>query len=312
MIKFIYGKDTYRSGQKLKDIIEEYKKLHKNGIILDYFDCSSSFEKFKDEFKTISMFGDKKIAVLTNFFSESGIEENILSFLKNKKDLQGKEDLILFYGEEKNKTKKSLFNFLKKYGDFQEFNLLEGPALRDWIKEEFRKYKTEVDFEVLENLVNFIGNNLWQLSNEIKKMALYSIKKSEKRVTNKEFNLLVTPKIEPVIFDTIDAISSKNKKRALALLHYHLEKGDSPFYIFSMIKFQFSNLLKVKDLIERGRGFSGLKMHPFVLRKSCQLSQQFNFEQLNKIYKKIFQLDLKMKTGKIGPVLAIDILISEN
>ncbi|MCX6764598.1 MAG: DNA polymerase III subunit delta [Candidatus Nealsonbacteria bacterium] len=311
MIKFLYGKDTYRSGQKLKDIIEEYKKLHKNRVILNYFDCCSDFEKFKDEFNMVSMFRDKKIAVLTNFFSDSGIEEEILSFLKNKKDLQQKEDLILFCEEEKNKTKKSLFNFLKKYGDFQEFNLLVGQELRGWIKEEFKKYKTEVDSDVLESLVVFIGNNLWQLSNEIKKLALFEIKKSEKRVTKKDFDLLVTSKIEPVIFETIDAISYKNKKRALALLHYHLEKGDSPFYIFSMIKFQFSNLLMVKDLVERRMGFSRLKMHPFVLKKSCQLSERFNLEQLKKIYRKIFQLDLKIKTGKIGPVLAIDILIGE-
>jgi len=311
MIKFLYGKDTYRSGQKLKEIIEEYKKIHKNGIILDYFDCSLDFEKFKDTFKTASMFKENKIAVLTNFFSESESEEDILNFLKNKKELQQKEDLILFYGKERTKTKKSLFNFLKKYGDFQEFNLLEGLELKGWTKEEFKRYKIEADSEVLESLVNFIGNNLWQLSNEIKKLSLYGIKKPEKRITKKDFDLLVTPKIEPIIFETIDAISSKNKKRALALLHYHLEKGDSPFYIFSMIKFQFSNLLKVKDLIERERGFAGLSMHPFVLRKSCQLSQRFNLDQLKRIYKKIFQLDLKIKTGKIGPVLAIDILIGE-
>lgn len=311
MIKFLYGKDTYRASQKLKDIIEEYKNRYKNRIILNYFDCGIDFEKFKDEFKTVSMFREKKIAVLTNFFSDSGVEEDILIFFKNKKELQQKEDLILFYEEEKTKIKKSLFKFLKKHSDFQEFNLLEGRELTDWIKEEFRKYKTEVDFEALESLVNFIGNDLWQLSNEIKKLALYKIKKSEKRITKKDFDLLVTSKVEPVIFETIDAISAKNKKRALALLHHHLEKGDSPFYIFSMIKFQFSNLLMVKDLIERRRGFSGLKMHPFVLRKSCQLSQRFNLEQLKKIYKKIFQLDLKIKTGKIGPVLAIDILIGE-
>jgi DNA polymerase III subunit delta len=311
MIKFIYGKDIYRSFERLKDIIEEYKKNHKNKIILNYFDCSVDLEKFKDEFKTISMFGEKKLSILTNFFSESVAEKDILNFLKNSKELENNDDLLLFYEEEKKPIKKTLFNFLKKHSDFQEFDLLNSRELMGWIKEEFKKYKTEADSEVLEDLADFTGNNLWQLSNEIKKLVLYKIKKFDKKISKKDFDLLVVSKVEPVIFETIDAVSAKNKKRALALLHHHLEKGDSPFYIFSMIKYQFSNLLTVKDLIERRKGFAGLKMHPFVLKKSCQLSQGFNLEQLKKIYKKIFQLDLKIKTGKIEPVLAIDILISE-
>jgi len=32
---------------------------------------------------------------------------------------------------------------------------------------------------------------------------------------------------------------------------------------------------------------------------------------LKKIYRKIFKLELKIKTGKIDPVLALDILVTE-
>lgn len=308
MIKFIYGKDTYRASQKLREIIEEYKNLNKNKIILSYFDCGVDFGKFTDEFKTISMFGEKKAAVLTNFFSDLKTQKEVLDFLKKYKKTTEKEDLILFYEEEKTEAKSSLFDFLKKNSDFQKFDLLKGRELIHWIEKEFNEYNAKLESGVPEKLAWNTGSNSWQISNEIRKLAAF---KNKKIITKGDIDLLVVQKIEPAIFETIDAVSLGDKKRAIALFHNHLEKGDSPFYIFSMIKFQFSNLLSVKDLSEKRAGFAGLKMHPFVLRKSCQISQRFSLEQLKKIYKKIFQLDIKIKTGKIEPVLAMDILISE-
>ena len=126
---------------------------------------------------------------------------------------------------------------------------------------------------------------------------------------------MVRSKIETDIFKTIDAIAEKNKKRALELLHKHLEKGDSPLYLLSMINYQFRNLLIVKDFIERCKPYniilrkSGL--HPFVVKKSYYQSQKFSFQELKKIYRKVFQIDLNIKTGRIESEMALDLLIAE-
>ena len=313
MILFLYGQDTYGSRQKLNEIIEHFKEIHGFGLNLKYFDDPKiNFQEFKDEIQTTSMFKEKKLIVLTNIFSDSETEKEFLGFLKKKESLK---DIILFYEKGKVDGKKSLFKFLKKQGKAQEFKLLEGRKLRDWIRKEFKKYQIEIVPEALEIFIEFIGNDLWRLSNEIKKLAVYKIKNPELKISIKDINLLTKPKIETDIFDTIDSIASKNKKRALNLLHYHLEKGDSPFYLFSMIKFQISNLLVVKDLIEKQRPFSDILaktgLHPFVVKKSYWLSQRFRLEELKKIYRKIFQLELKIKTGKIEPALALDLLVTE-
>ena len=320
MIIFLYGLDNYRSRQKLNEIIEEYsnennqsKKIPTCGLNLKYFDAKKiDFQEFQDEIGTISMFKEKKLIILTNVFFNSDIEKNFLDFLKNKKEIK---DTVLFYEEEKINEKSPLFNFLIKNGKSEEFQLLEVEKLKNWIKNEFNKYQIKISLDILNDLANFIGNDLWQLSNEIKKIALYKIKTKELKITKKDFNLLIKPKIESAIFDTIDAISSQSKKRALNLLHRHLEKGDSPIYLFSMIKFQFSNILVVKDLLARKKSFAEIltltSLHPYTVKKSYKLSQKFTLEQLQKIYKKIFQLDLKLKTGKIEPVLALDLFLSE-
>jgi len=40
------------------------------------------------------------------------------------------------------------------------------------------------------------------------------------------------------------------------------------------------------------------------------LCNQFSIEQLKKIYQKIFQADSDIKTGKIEPELALDLIVA--
>ena len=139
------------------------------------------------------------------------------------------------------------------------------------------------------------------------------LSRKNEEIEVKDIELLVRPKIEIDIFKTINALAQKNRKQALKLLHKHLEKGDSPLYLLSMINYQFRNLLIVKELIENCQTYNTILrksgLHPFVAKKSFFQSQKFTLEELKKIYQKIFQVDLDMKTGKIKPELALETLI---
>jgi len=317
MLIFLYGQDTYRSRQKLNEIINHYKKIHKSGLNLKYFDGRElSLEGFKDEIQQTSMFAEKKTIVLKSVFPNREFKE---SFLKDSKKFINSKDIILFFEGGEVLRNDSLFKLLKKYGKSQEFEPLEGEQLRRWVKKEFANLKTKIDENALIKLIEFVGNNLWQMENEIKKLVSYKLKYQNPEISQRDIELLVKPKIETDIFKTIDAIASKNKKQALDLIHKHLEKGDTPLYLLSMINFQFRNLLIVKSQELRRKFYAGdmrvlaekLKMHPYVIQKSTQQARKFNFEELKKIYQKIFQVDLSIKTGKVEPETALDLFIAE-
>jgi DNA polymerase-3 subunit delta len=365
MILFLYGQDTYRARQKLKEIIEQYKnpasgenldsagikKIHKSGLSLIYLDGENlKFEDFRDIIQQTSMFDEKKLLILSNIFNNQDFKEK---FLKNYKDflklkpstrakldaglvphrneVSGAGDIILFYEENEISMKDIFFNFLKTKAKTQNFQSLGGEKLKSWIRQELSKLKTEIDSEAIDKLINFVGNDLWQMSNEIKKLVNYRAPRQRSeggkenevlfdhkkggRINVEDIELLVKPKIETAIFKTIDAIAQKNKKQALLLIHQHLEKGDNPLYLLSMINFQFRNLLMIKDLIERHKPYySILKMthlHPFVVKKSYQQANKFTLQELKKIYQKIFKADLDIKTGKITPETALDLLLTE-
>jgi len=311
MIYLLYGPDTYRSKKKLEEIIGYYKKNHKSGLNLSSFGGESlRYQDFWDDLSAVSMFKEKRLIILNNIFSNKVFKEE---FLKNEKKIIDSEDIIIVYEEKELLETDFLFKSLKKSSKLQKFDFLGGEKLKDWVLEEFNKYETKIDLKTIQFLVNFIGNDLWQFSNEIKKLAAY--KNKTKKIEEEDAVFLIKPKIEADIFRTIDALSSKNKKMAIFLIHNHLEKGDSPNYLLSMIKFQFQNLLIIKDLYEKGvpiYGFSKMtKLHPFIIRKSTELSKKFTLQELKKIYRRIFQIDLDIKTGKIEPRLALDMFLTE-
>ncbi|XOB41226.1 MAG: DNA polymerase III subunit delta [Candidatus Nealsonbacteria bacterium] len=305
MIIFLYGQDNYRSGKKLKELTEHYRKIHKTGLSLKYLDVRKlSFKELEDELKQTSIFKEKKLLILTNVFSNTDFKK---SFVKKGKKFIESDNTILFYEADKVDKRDALLKFLNKYAKNQEFQLLEGLKLRNWLKKEFQERKAKIKEQALDKFIAFVENNPWQMINEVQKLAHF---KNGEEIEVKDIELLIKPYVEPNIFNTIDAIASKDKKRALKLLRDHIKKGDSPFYLFSMINYQFRNLLIIKDLLIKNLSPYSSGLHPFVIKKSSVLARKFDFLELKKIYQKIFEIDLSIKTGKSDPEAALDLLIT--
>ncbi|MBI2042519.1 MAG: DNA polymerase III subunit delta [Candidatus Nealsonbacteria bacterium] len=308
MTYFLYGQDTYRLKQKLAEIIERYKQKNKNCFNLKFFEGDKLvYQDFKEEFQQVPIFKEKKLAVLKNALANQGFKD---LFLENAGKFIATDDIIVFCEEKEAPAKDALVKLLIKEGKSQYFPLLSGNKLKNWILKEFINLGVKADAKAADKLLEFLDNDLWQVSNEIKKLAAFK-KSSKTPLSVKEVVMLVNPKTETDIFKTIDAIAQRNKEKALILLHKHLEKGDAPLYLLSMINFQFRNILIVKDLLEKGMPLGQLKLHPFVVRKSQQQAQQFTLEELKKIYHKIFKADFNIKTGIVGAEMALDLLVAE-
>ena len=297
--------------QKLKEIETQYKKIHKSGLDLEKFDAFQiEFREFWDKLFQRSMFSQKKLFFLENLFSNPEFKKE---FLKKIEQIAKSEDVVVVLEKQELPKKDKLFLSLKKQVKSQEFSPLTGQRLRQRTEKEINKQGMEIEKRALEKLIDFVGDDSWRLANEIKKLVNY--KKGMKIIKEEDIELLVRSKIETNIFKTIDALAQKEKGRALSLLQEHLEKGDSPISILSMINFQFRNLLIAGALRERGKtlnDFLRLKIcHPYAAQKSWQLSAGFNLSQLKKIYQRIFEADLNIKTGKIAPEEGLKTLIAQ-
>lgn len=318
MIIFLHGQDTFRMRQKLHEIVRHYKQVHTSGLNLTYLDCAvprsessqsvALFDETIDAMKQVAMFQEKRLHVIIDPFSAVQVKEKLLQEIAR---MEQSSDITVLCEQGKINKKDALFVVLQKRAQCQEFKLLEDREVRAWIRRECARCGFHCEPNALDMLGTAVGNDLWRMAHEIQKLGAFANRRS---ISLQDVELLVEKNRETDIFKTIDAIASKNKKKALHLLHGHLEKGDSPLYLLSMICFQMRNLLIVKDLIEKHKSYQEIVaaagLHPFVVKKSYWQAQKFTMSELKKIYQAIFAVDRDIKTGRIEPETALDLFVA--
>ncbi len=314
MIILLYGPDSYRSNQKLKDIIANYQAKHKSGLNLAQFDWAGDvLSQLKDILSSFSMFAEKKLVVIKNAcVGLKDEQEKIIGLLEEKKTAKD-DDVILVFFETGIPDKSELFKWLAKKVKMSEcFEKLAGAKLSNWVKKKIENSGSKADSRVVEKLVAYVGPDLWQMTNEANKLVSFKV---DKLITEADVDLLVKSKYDPNIFATIDALANKNKGLAYKLMHQHLEQGENEIYILTMFVYQFRNLLQIKSLIDGGLSSDALAkktgLHPFVIKKSWGMLKNFSLDVLKKIYERLLQLDIAIKRGRIEPETALDLIVGE-
>jgi DNA polymerase-3 subunit delta len=241
-------------------------------------------------------------------------EELVAYFKKNEQWLVDSQDLVIVFWENGQPKKNGkIYKLLNKIGKTQNFEKLSGPKLNRWIVDRVSGFGAKISPRALNKLVLFAGNELSLLDNELQKLINFV---DNGTIEEADVDLLVKANIDVNIFSTIDALANRNKKEALYLLHEHLKKGEDAFYVFSMIVYQFRNLIKVSGSMDRFRNDEyalgkEIGLHPYVVKKSLQQLRNFPLEKLKKIYEQLSRLDLQVKTGKLDIKLALDMFIVE-
>ncbi len=309
MLILLYGEDTYRSRQKLKEIVGKYEAKHESGLSLAIFrDGDLNLDKIREKIEAVSMFDEKKLIILENLFQNKKNQEDFFNYAKKIK-LKDNQDIVIVIHQE---GKLAVSPFKNKLSMLEAFNSLEGVNLANWVKKEFEKNNIQVNPEVIKKLTAYVGKDLWQMSSEINKLASFG---KDKKIVEEDVDLLVKASFDTNIFKTLDALAEKDKKTALKLIHQHLNQGEDEFYLFSMLVYQVRTLLKLKDLIEKGTPYYNLAkksgLHPYVVKKSSSQLRNFSLEGLKKIYQRLSEIDFGLKVGRINSQTALDLLVVE-
>ena len=325
MIIFLYGPDNFSSRKKLNEIIERFKKRDKSGLDLAIFDSENlDFACFKNVLITPSFLNSKKLVIIKNLLIKGSLKliEEVWQY---GSQLNRENTIVVFWEENKPDKRSKLFKLLKNSGHSQEFKLFENYQINDWIKKELEEVfskipqfspskKYLISPNAQKKIAASVNSNLWQTKNEIDKLAFYKLDSIE----SDDIDLLIASSITSNVFNIIDALGDKNQKQALKFLHEQLKKGENEIYLFSMIVYQFRNLIKVKSYLSKSEYNSNYSkiakavgLHPYVVQKTIVQVKKFSLSELKEIYQKLLNLDLAIKTGRIEPSIALDLLVIE-
>ncbi len=189
--------------------------------------------------------------------------------------------------------------------------------LANWIRQRAEdEYGASITARAAHAVATVVNDDLLRAEGELHKLVCYV--DGEREIGEEDVAVLSPYVPEANVFEMVDALASGDGKRALALIHRSLrhDPGDPGFRLFALIVRQFRLLSMTLDHLDRGGGSQGgtiaraVGVPPFVAGKLATQSRRFSATQLDAILKRLQRYDQEMKTGRIAPRLALDLLVT--
>ena len=223
------------------------------------------------------------------------------------------ESIILVLIDVSLRSISPLFRELAAKAEVRSFSPLRGAELRQWIQKHVAKEGGSISREAINLLTRLVGGNLWTMSSEINKLALFA---SGRRIEEEDIKMVVSHTQETNAFAMIDAILELKGGLAERLLQQLLQRGATSAYLLVMLSRQVRMIVRVKGL--RNRGIAGTEIQrrlgltsDFALRKTLEQADKYSLARLREIYHKLLEADLAIKAGKFEGELTLNILLAE-
>jgi DNA polymerase III subunit delta len=298
MIYFIYGEDTYRSREALKQIESDF--IHEQSDMnVERFEVENlTAGSLETKIKAIPFLGSKRLIVINNILidGKKDQKDSIVPLLDSVPDFT---DLV-FYESGQPDKRESIFKKLDKQPGRQVFLSLDSFGLRNWINQKVTDENFQITSAACMQLMLFVGPDLPRIENEINRLISFTKSSNKTQIEIADVDKLIEPNNNFKIFDLTDAMAAKNAKKALQVLAAFQKSGEDNFRLFNLIVHQFRTMLIVADLAKHDSTtiakMTGI--HPFVVKKILFSLKEYSVDKLITIYRKLEKTDWQVKRGE--------------
>lgn len=303
-IYFLEG-ETLLLNKKIEEILKENKQDKKNLITYDMEEVNISNAIM--DLDTYSFFNETKVVYCKNatFLTsiKSDIEHDYDLFTKYINNPNSNNILIISCS--KADSKKNIVKLLKEKAKYYVASFDSNSYVKDLCK----GYK--ISASTISYLLSNTGDDVNRITNEINK--LLELKKKEKEITNSDVDMIVIKKIDNNIFDLIDAIISKNKKKSLEIYDNMINYGEDVFKIFIFLANQIRLIYQIKVLKELSNDEIASRLN---LKNPKQVAalrfkiDKYSESDLISYLHRLAIMDEELKTGKAIDKIVFPIFIA--
>ena len=179
--------------------------------------------------------------------------------------------------------------------------------LPEWVAEQFGRYGAKAEPDACRALVDIVGDDLDELSNEVDKLSTWA---AGERVTLRDVEEMAAGRAETAIFSLTDAWGRRDVAGVLSSAEAIMERSHRPRsgelmrMIGSMVN-HVGRVRRCQRLAEQGvraRDAAGsLKMHPFAAEKAFGQAANFSADELGYAIVRLSELDAASKGGSRLP-----------
>jgi DNA polymerase-3 subunit delta len=203
---------------------------------------------------------------------------------------------------------KQLKQQAKQGGSVREFQPLSPPAAAAWVVEEAGRQGGAATAPAARLLVERLGVDRWRLSAEVAKLLLAGGTIDEQTVREN-----VAEPVAAEIFGMLEALSRGQRQRAVASVQALLDRGESEFYILSMLAYQFRTLYAIRRGIEQGlrpgQIATAVGLKPFAVQKNYSAARRFDSAYLRETLARILACDFAIRRGRVDQRTALMMLV---
>ncbi len=302
----LYGEEAYLKKQ-YKDKLTKAMLPEGDTVNYAYYEGKGTNPaELIDLAETMPFFADRRLIVVENsgFFKNATPE--LADYIKNMPETA----CFLFVESEVDKRGK-MYKSVKDKGRAVEMGRQDEKTLLYWLAGMVKKEGKQIKESTARYLVAKTGTDMENLEKEMEKLFSYTLGQTE--ITVQDVDEICTTQITNKIFDMVEAVATKQQKRALHYYYDLLALKEPPMRILYLLSRQFKLLMEVKDLSGRGYEKSQIAktagLHPFVAGKYIKQCHSFSKEELRSIMEDAVNMEEMVKTGRLNDRMSVELFI---
>ncbi len=268
------------------------------GERLDYEDALSMAN-------TLPFFAERRVLVFKNTGCFKGTN------LLGEHSANIPDTTVLLFLEKDVDKKSSLYRYVSEHGYVCEIKGMDETDLKLFVASGMKSRGLSISTNAAESFLDRCGTDMTLLTQEMDKLAAYCMEKGT--VETKDVRAVTTVQTEGRIFSMIDALSAKNKKRAIALYGELLLAQEKPLRILYMLTKNYFQLSMVLTMARRGVSSgdiaSRLSLKPFVVTKYLKNSRNVDSSAITDAVAYGNDLEYRVKIGDLDEHMAVEMFI---
>ena len=294
-IYFLSGEEPYFIDQISNyienNILEESEKGF-NQMVL--YGRDVTIEDIVSNAKRYPMMAERQVIIVKEAQDLSRNIEKLSTYADNP---QPTTVLVIAYKYKKLDKRKGLAKALKKHGVYYENKKLYENKVGDWIRNVLKDDGYNIQPKAAQMLVDFLGNDLSKVSNELQKLMLILPKGSEITPQAIEENIGISKDYN--IFELRKAVTERDIVKAQRIAQYFIQNPkDNPLVLtVGQLYSLFANILKYHGLPQKDKATVAktLGISPFFVGEYITAARNYPMKKVSACVALIREVDVKSK-----------------
>ena len=294
-IYFLMGEEAYYI-DKIAEFIEQnvLSEEEKGFNQITLYGKEVTVDDIVGNAKRYPMMAERQVVIVKEAQQLSRSIENLVSYVDQP---QTTTVLVICYKYKTLDKRKKLYKSIRNSGVLFESKKMYENQVSEWIRKVLNGKGYRISHKAAVLLVEFLGNDLSRINNELEKLQLVLPKESEITPATIEEHIGISKDFNN--FELKKAIGERDTKKAARIVNYFAQNPkDNPFVVtVTLLHTFFSQLLQYHGLNDHSpkNVASALRVNPYFVREFQTAAKNYPMKKASQIVSNLRELDLKGK-----------------